>query len=101
MIYYSGFSISVLLLFEFSVRTIFLHSPSGQGKSTICKLLFRMYDVSGGRILIGTRYLYTDCHDKKSTLLSLSIFQLFFSVSFSFCHSHDHSRTQMELIFGM
>ena len=33
-------------------RTIAIVGPSGAGKSTISRLLFRFYDVSGGRILI-------------------------------------------------
>src|SRR5207344_3124445 len=33
-------------------RTIAVVGPSGAGKSTISRLLFRFYDVTGGRILI-------------------------------------------------
>jgi ATP-binding cassette subfamily B protein len=33
-------------------RTVAIVGPSGAGKSTISRLLFRFYDVSGGRILI-------------------------------------------------
>ena len=33
-------------------RTVAIVGPSGAGKSTIGRLLFRFYDVSGGRILI-------------------------------------------------
>ncbi len=33
-------------------RTIAIVGPSGAGKSTISRLLFRFYDVTGGRILI-------------------------------------------------
>ena len=33
-------------------KTIAIVGPSGAGKSTISRLLFRLYDVSGGRILI-------------------------------------------------
>jgi len=33
-------------------RTVAVVGPSGAGKSTISRLLFRFYDVSGGRILI-------------------------------------------------
>jgi ABC-type transport system involved in Fe-S cluster assembly fused permease/ATPase subunit len=33
-------------------RTVALVGPSGAGKSTISRLLFRFYDVTGGRILI-------------------------------------------------
>jgi ATP-binding cassette subfamily B protein len=33
-------------------RTVAIVGPSGAGKSTISRLIFRFYDVSGGRILI-------------------------------------------------
>ncbi len=33
-------------------KTVALVGPSGSGKSTISRLLFRFYDVSGGRILV-------------------------------------------------
>src|SRR5262245_33119536 len=33
-------------------RTVAIVGPSGAGKSTIARLLFRFYDVTGGRILI-------------------------------------------------
>lgn len=33
-------------------KTVAIVGPSGAGKSTISRLLFRMYDISGGRILI-------------------------------------------------
>lgn len=33
-------------------RTVAIVGPSGAGKSTISRLLFRFYDVSGGRVLI-------------------------------------------------
>src|SRR5439155_58696 len=33
-------------------RTVAIVGPSGAGKSTISRLLFRFYDVTGGRILI-------------------------------------------------
>ena len=33
-------------------KTVAVVGPSGAGKSTISRLLFRLYDVSGGRILI-------------------------------------------------
>jgi len=35
-----------------SGRTIAIVGPSGAGKSTISRLLFRFYDVTGGRILV-------------------------------------------------
>jgi len=34
-------------------RTVAIVGPSGAGKSTISRLLYRFYDVTGGRILIG------------------------------------------------
>ena len=33
-------------------KTVAVVGPSGAGKSTISRLLFRFYDLSGGRILI-------------------------------------------------
>lgn len=33
-------------------RTVAIVGPSGAGKSTISRLLFRLYDISGGKILI-------------------------------------------------
>jgi ATP-binding cassette subfamily B protein len=33
-------------------KTVAIVGPSGAGKSTISRLLFRLYDISGGRILI-------------------------------------------------
>ena len=33
-------------------RTVAIVGPSGAGKSTISRLLYRFYDVTGGRILI-------------------------------------------------
>ncbi|KAJ3053629.1 Homocysteine S-methyltransferase 1, partial [Quaeritorhiza haematococci] len=33
-------------------KTVALVGPSGSGKSTILRLLFRFYDVQGGRVLI-------------------------------------------------
>ena len=33
-------------------QTVAIVGPSGAGKSTISRLLFRFYDVTGGRILI-------------------------------------------------
>jgi ATP-binding cassette subfamily B protein len=41
------------LSFEVPVgKTVAIVGPSGAGKSTISRLLFRLYDVSGGKILI-------------------------------------------------
>jgi ATP-binding cassette subfamily B protein len=36
-------------------RTVAIVGPSGAGKSTISRLLFRFYDVTGGRILVDGR----------------------------------------------
>src|SRR6201999_4262725 len=33
-------------------KTVAIVGPSGAGKSTISRLLFRLYDISGGKILI-------------------------------------------------
>ena len=35
-----------------SGKTVAVVGPSGSGKSTLARLLFRFYDVSGGRITI-------------------------------------------------
>jgi ATP-binding cassette, subfamily B, heavy metal transporter len=46
---------SILADLSFDVgagRTVAIVGPSGAGKSTISRLLFRFYDVTGGRILI-------------------------------------------------
>ena len=40
-----------------SGRTIAVVGPSGSGKSTLARLLYRFYDVSGGRIVIDTQDL--------------------------------------------
>ena len=40
-------------------RTVAVVGPSGSGKSTLARLLYRFYDVSGGRILIDGQDLRT------------------------------------------
>jgi ATP-binding cassette subfamily B protein len=40
-------------------KTVAIVGPSGAGKSTISRLLFRLYDVSGGRILIDGQDIQT------------------------------------------
>jgi ATP-binding cassette subfamily B protein len=41
-------------------KTVAVVGPSGAGKSTISRLLFRFYDLSGGRILIEPGHLGSD-----------------------------------------
>jgi ATP-binding cassette subfamily B protein len=50
-------------------RTVALVGPSGAGKSTISRLLFRFYDVTGGRILIDGQ----DIRDVKQATLRAAI----------------------------
>jgi ATP-binding cassette subfamily B protein len=50
-------------------RTIAIVGPSGAGKSTISRLLFRFYDVTGGRISIDGQ----DIRDVKQTSLRAAI----------------------------
>jgi ATP-binding cassette, subfamily B, heavy metal transporter len=50
-------------------RTVAIVGPSGAGKSTISRLLFRFYDVSGGRIVIDGQ----DIRDVAQTSLRASI----------------------------
>ena len=50
-------------------KTVAIVGPSGAGKSTISRLLFRLYDVSGGRILIDGQ----DIRDVTQTSLRASI----------------------------
>ena len=50
-------------------RTVALVGPSGAGKSTISRLLFRFYDVTGGRILIDGQ----DIRDVKQASLRAAI----------------------------
>ncbi len=50
-------------------KTVAIVGPSGAGKSTISRLLFRLYDVSGGRILIDGH----DIRDVTQTSLRASI----------------------------
>jgi ATP-binding cassette, subfamily B, heavy metal transporter len=44
-------------------KTVAIVGPSGAGKSTISRLLFRLYDVSGGRILIDGQDIKTVTQD--------------------------------------
>jgi len=44
-------------------KTVAIVGPSGAGKSTISRLLFRLYDVSGGRILIDGQDIRTVTQD--------------------------------------
>ena len=50
-------------------KTVAIVGPSGAGKSTISRLLFRLYDVSSGRILIDGQ----DIRDVTQTSLRASI----------------------------
>ncbi|MBN9040447.1 MAG: metal ABC transporter permease [Rhizobiales bacterium 62-47] len=50
-------------------KTVAIVGPSGAGKSTISRLLFRLYDISGGRILIDGQ----DIRDVTQTSLRASI----------------------------
>jgi ATP-binding cassette, subfamily B, heavy metal transporter len=50
-------------------KTVAIVGPSGAGKSTISRLLFRLYDVSGGKILIDGQ----DIRDVTQTSLRASI----------------------------
>src|SRR5213082_477184 len=50
-------------------RTVAIVGPSGAGKSTISRLLFRFYDVTGGRILIDGQ----DLRDVTQTSLRAAI----------------------------
>jgi ATP-binding cassette subfamily B protein len=50
-------------------HTVAIVGPSGAGKSTISRLLFRFYDVTGGRILIDG----ADIRDVRQTSLRASI----------------------------
>jgi ATP-binding cassette subfamily B protein len=50
-------------------RTVAIVGPSGAGKSTISRLLFRFYDVTGGRISIDGQ----DIRDVKQTSLRAAI----------------------------
>ncbi|HWW49965.1 MAG TPA: ABC transporter ATP-binding protein/permease [Xanthobacteraceae bacterium] len=50
-------------------KTVAIVGPSGAGKSTISRLLFRLYDVSGGRILIDNQ----DIRDVKQETLRAAI----------------------------
>jgi len=50
-------------------RTVAIVGPSGAGKSTISRLLFRFYDVTGGRILIDGQ----DIRDVTQTSLRAAI----------------------------
>ncbi|MEY9183978.1 ABC-type transport system involved in Fe-S cluster assembly fused permease/ATPase subunit [Bradyrhizobium sp. USDA 326] len=50
-------------------KTVAIVGPSGAGKSTISRLLFRLYDVSGGRILIDDQ----DIREVTQTSLRASI----------------------------
>jgi ATP-binding cassette subfamily B protein len=50
-------------------KTVAIVGPSGAGKSTISRLLFRLYDISGGRILIDEQ----DIRDVTQTSLRAAI----------------------------
>ena len=50
-------------------KTVAIVGPSGAGKSTISRLLFRFYDVTGGRILIDGQ----DIRDVTQTSLRIAI----------------------------
>jgi ATP-binding cassette subfamily B protein len=50
-------------------KTVAIVGPSGAGKSTISRLLYRFYDVSGGRILIDGQ----DIRDVKQSTLRANI----------------------------
>ena len=62
----------ILMNLSFDVgpgRTVAIVGPSGAGKSTISRLLFRFYDVTGGRILIDDQ----DIRDVTQTSLRAAI----------------------------
>jgi ATP-binding cassette, subfamily B, heavy metal transporter len=62
----------ILINLSFEVgagRTVAIVGPSGAGKSTISRLLFRFYDITGGRILIDDQ----DIRDVTQTSLRAAI----------------------------